>query len=524
MRNRQKKYLGTKQFTLLTIFMAAIGFSFVWLPPFPPSQPETATWLVLGDTFISYSTFDASSFKKKVQEKANINLKYQDEFDLKERSRRLSEGNAELILMSLNQFLKQQPQGKIVGLIDLSMGADALVLNTPKYPSLKSLEDLQELQEKQPNWREEFAYAVVPYSPSDFLLQEVNRKFNKFDLLSFKKLDDIEDSRNAWKDLQREEKNVVLAVLWEPFLTQATEKGYTIAFSSREVPIEMVRVIVASDKVLKNQPEAISDFLETYYVHIMSGIVESQLMQDQIFEEVELSMDMAEEIRRRIHFFSPIEVESWFNEGKFKELIEKIEKIKNAEKTTEIPEKRTEIFTVQYLKKAITRARELCEIVKKEEICKGTTILENPSPPVNPNSSISPSPLINSNPSPSPTLPSRESLNSLTVEPLYFEQDSSELTSRHKQSLNQLADKIKKLDPEQTLIVQVTGHSSDSGDEELNQSLSEQRAQAVRDYLKKGGVKNKINFDGKGVSELLPGIHEDDPKHQRAEITFSQSK
>ena len=54
-----------------------------------------------------------------------------------------------LIVTSLDQYLTHQPQGKIVALIDRTVGADAVVLNSERYPQLKSLIDLDKLVKEQ---------------------------------------------------------------------------------------------------------------------------------------------------------------------------------------------------------------------------------------------------------------------------------------------------------------------------------------------------------------------------------------
>lgn len=101
-----------------------------------------------------------------------------------------------------------------------------------------------------------------------------------------------------------------------------------------------------------------------------------------------------------------------------------------------------------------------------------------------------------------------------------FTDGSAALKGQNKETLNYLAEIIKQFEPQQPIVVQVTGHASRYGSEEFNHRLSQERANVVRDYLKSRGVTHQIDAEGKGSSQLLPGIRPDDARHQRAEIFF----
>ncbi|MEM6519344.1 MAG: hypothetical protein AAF722_08440, partial [Cyanobacteria bacterium P01_C01_bin.70] len=107
-----------------------------------PQSDRTLT--LLGDTFSGYSTFRNETFQSTLAE-TGLTLTYSDEFDQAKRAQELTAGQADIIVTTLDQYLQQQPAGTIVGLIDRTIGADAVVLNTPKYGSLKSLNDLAPL-------------------------------------------------------------------------------------------------------------------------------------------------------------------------------------------------------------------------------------------------------------------------------------------------------------------------------------------------------------------------------------------
>jgi OmpA-OmpF porin, OOP family len=159
---------------------------------------------VLGDTFSGYSTLRASPFADKVT-KANLGIRYQDEFDQKARAEALG-GKADIIVTSLDQYLKHQPQGKIVGLIDKTVGADAVVLNTKKYPALKSLDDIAKVR-SQASDPLKLVYSAG--TPSEYLAKLLDLKFDGFSLSDFEVVE-VEESTQAYERLNSDAQVAVL--------------------------------------------------------------------------------------------------------------------------------------------------------------------------------------------------------------------------------------------------------------------------------------------------------------------------
>ncbi|MCM0593503.1 MAG: OmpA family protein [Gloeotrichia echinulata DEX184] len=61
-------------------------------------------------------------------------------------------------------------------------------------------------------------------------------------------------------------------------------------------------------------------------------------------------------------------------------------------------------------------------------------------------------------------------------------------------------------------------HTSKFGDADFNQTVSQQRAEAVAKYLRDRSVKLKIEAVGKGGQQPLPNIDPEDKRNQRTEI------
>jgi outer membrane protein OmpA-like peptidoglycan-associated protein len=85
-------------------------------------------------------------------------------------------------------------------------------------------------------------------------------------------------------------------------------------------------------------------------------------------------------------------------------------------------------------------------------------------------------------------------------EKLYFAWDAATL---QEESYPVLDEVVEALNENKSFRVQVEGHSSSDGSDDHNQKLSEQRAQAVLDYLVAHGV-DKQRLDSKGFSSSVP--------------------
>jgi peptidoglycan-associated lipoprotein len=88
----------------------------------------------------------------------------------------------------------------------------------------------------------------------------------------------------------------------------------------------------------------------------------------------------------------------------------------------------------------------------------------------------------------------------IRIDNINYELGKWELLPQAKTSLEKLVD-ILKLNPE--AVVEISAHTDDTGDDRLNQELSEKRAASVVDYLQTRGIAAK-NLKARGYGETLP--------------------
>lgn len=468
-------------------------------------RAATGQLTLLGDTFSGYSTFRHTEFQQALKQ-TGISLRYEDVFNQAKRAELLNQGKADLLVTTLDQFLQHQPQGKIVGLIDRTVGADAVVLNTKKYPNLKSLLDLNKLVQQTRSRNQQLSITFAGDTPSEYLTLVLSTKFEAFDLLNFQ-ANRVADAADAWKLLQNPNQNIAIAVLWEPYVTQARQQGYTVVLSSKDAPQAIVDVIVASNRLLQSQPEKISDFLATYYSRIDSYSLDASQFRNQIAKDGNLSPSSATTILQGIDFFTAVEAENWLVDGVLAKRISSTAAVLTlAGRLKQVPQSPNNLYISQFLAKPANNTQRLISLARADnpELARR---LAGEVKAVTPNRQVN-----------DKQIKTAPDIGNLKVRgEVKFAPASAQLTAEGKQTLNQLAKEIAEFS-EKTVAVRVIGHTSSTGEPLFNQILSRQRAQVVADYLRSRGLKHKILAEGRGSRQPLPGIPPNQHSNQRTEI------
>ena len=460
---------------------------------------------LLGDTFSGYSTFRSEDFRS-VLEETGISLVYADEFDQTLRAQKLNQGDADLMVTTLDQFLKQQPDGKIVGLLDRTVGADAVVLNTQKYPGLESLLDLKPLLQASKAKGEKLSIAYAGDTPSEYLALVLDTQFDTFNLSDFE-LRPVADASEAWQLMQSSTENVAIAVLWEPYVAQARQKGYSVVLSSQDAPNAIVDVLVASDTLIETNPEVIASLLEKYYRRIDSNARDATQLQTQVAEDANLAVGDAASIINGINFFSASEAKNWFNDGTLKRRIEATAAVLALSNQLDaVPEKPASLYAGDFVTEAANNTQALIDLIRADNPTLADK-LAGKKPVVTAATPVS-----------AAQIQSAPDIGNVQLRgQVSFTSGSAELTPEGRQTLGQLASELKEFNGE-TVAVRVIGHTSKTGDAAVNLTLSQQRATVVANQLKADGVGLNIVPEGKGFGEPLGAIAPTDARQQRTEI------
>jgi outer membrane protein OmpA-like peptidoglycan-associated protein/ABC-type nitrate/sulfonate/bicarbonate transport system substrate-binding protein len=469
----------------------------------------TSELRVMGNAFSGYSTVRSQDFSEALK-KDGFTLHYENELDFSKLAERLNKGEADIVLTTLDQLLKYKTEGKIVGIVDTTVGADAVVLNTKKYPNLKSLVDLSQLVQQAREKGEQLGIAFAGDTPSEYLAMLLSSKFQAFQLSDFQ-ISKVPDAADAWKMLQDPNQNVAVAVIWEPYVSQARQNGYTVVLSSKDAPGAILDVIVASDRTLQSQPEKISQFLTNYYRFIDAGVRNPSQLQVQVAEDGKLSPADAAAVVQGIDFFTSVESQEWLKNGSLEKRINSTAAVLTlAGQRQHVPQNSSLLYTSELITNAADNTKNLINVVRTDnpELAKKLEGKQELAA----NANVNPNEIQNA-----------PDIGNLQVEEVKFETDASRMTNASKQTLNKLAEHIAEFN-EQTVAVRVIGHTSGTGNPQLNQSLSQERAQVVADFLRQRGLKHKIVAEGKGSSQPIPSIPVEDRRNQRTEIRLVRLK
>ncbi|NEQ53803.1 MAG: OmpA family protein, partial [Leptolyngbya sp. SIO3F4] len=456
--------------------------------------------VILGDTFSGYSTFRSPEFNDELEE-TGISLSFENEFDQAERAARLEKGSADLIVTTLDQYLKHKPDGKIVGLIDRTVGADAVVLNTPQYPTLKSLNDLSQLTAQ----GQSLSLAYAADTPSEYLAQVLDIRFDGFNLSDFNQIK-VAEASEAWNELQNSNQNIAVAVLWEPFVSQAREQGHTVVLSSEDAPNAILDVIVASDKFILQEEEQLTDFLTTYYRRMDQSARDDSQLKALIQTDGNLSDSQAGLVLNGIDFFTSVEAGRWMGDGTLAKRIDATAAVLVL--SGQLPQVpiANELYNERFISEAVANTESLIQLVQADdpELAKFLTGEANPN---DTQAQLTPEAIQEAQP-----------IGNLEVRgEVKFGAGSANIAAEGQQTLTQLAAEINEFNTE-TVAIRVIGHTSQTGAADLNQRLSQQRAEAVVNYLKSQSVAHNIVAEGKGFSEPLPGVPANAAQNQRTEI------
>jgi hypothetical protein len=274
-----------------------------------PAHPDD-TLVIEGDAWSGYAVFR----DPQLMENSPYEAIYVDQPCQAARAADVTSGEADVAVTSLDQYLLHQPQGTLVGVIDQSRGADALVLGTVANEGFDSIDDIPALVEDMADDGDKPVLAYTGNSPSEMLLNELANTTGQLRLTDFD-LVPVDQSATAYEMLVADEAQ--LAVLWEPDTSRAAAAGYTVTLSSADVPESIVDVIVASDRLIERDPEAVVAVLTAYYHRIDAYMVRPAALERFLAEDAAIDDAEAASIVAGIKLYGTIDADAFMNQQVF---------------------------------------------------------------------------------------------------------------------------------------------------------------------------------------------------------------
>lgn len=210
------------------------------------------------DNWVGYFPLCSKVMKQRLYQQGYALECSDDRADYRKRMEALAKGKLDLAVGTVDAFIVNGAPvnypGVIVAVLDESKGGDAMLAWQDKIGSL------DELRRKT-----EFKIAFTPDSPSDQLLKSIAVHF---DLPRLKKRQGWPVYANGSEDALRRllAKEVDAAVLWQPDVSRALqENGITLLLSTDHTRQLIVDVLIAGKDAVRERPEMLNVLLSEYF-------------------------------------------------------------------------------------------------------------------------------------------------------------------------------------------------------------------------------------------------------------------
>ncbi len=243
-----------------------------------------------GDGYLGYWFITSPEMRKQAAQRG-IGIQFTDDGGAyAERLEKFAAGEYDAIVLPVNSYLqhgaKVQFPGVIVASIAESKGADGIVGFVDALPTGK----LEELNDA------DLEIVYTSASPSEFLLDLTIADFDLDELAGGSRWRvEAESSSDVYKRAKNNQGDVF--VLWAPDLSRALSlPGMTPVWGSDRFSGYIVDVFVFRREFLKDQGEAVVEFLRTYF-RVLTTYANNR---DKLVKEIRRSTDLDEEAIREM--------------------------------------------------------------------------------------------------------------------------------------------------------------------------------------------------------------------------------
>ncbi len=436
------------------------------------AQEFTHNITVLGDEWLGYMVFRSRAFQEALAAEG-IGITFRVEHSFEERFRQLASGEADLVLATADSYLANGAQTRYPGVISLvideSFGGDALIARE----GITTIDDLN---------APEIQGALVGHSPSEFLLKSQIAHF-QLDALaprlpSFRR-DTAED---AYRALTSGE--VDFAVLWEPYRSRALQNRATCLIDTAQARDLIVDVAVASRVLAAQQPDLLESILTCY----LRTLTDLQSDPDRLLQQATIDsgepQPVAQQMLQGIRFTDyASNTGAWLGgEHKMEQTLTSLSRILQASGD----------LTTAPVPASLLHSAALTRIAQDRALV--STLQRGASASLGhyfrPLSDASWAQL------------SQHVTGTLLNQPIEFAAGSSEIDPAFQQALLRATAKLQHY-PYHRLLVQA--HVSPGGGPEVEQQLSQQRADIIRTYLLRNTdlVSERIHAVGLGATQAV---------------------
>ena len=259
------------------------------------------------DNWIGYFPLRAPEIKAAMRRSGWQLVVEDDNADYRQRMARLKNGEIDMAVATVDSFLLNAKAvdfpGTIVAVIDESKGGDAIVARRDVVDTISRIKGKAGLR-----------VAFTPDSPSHHLLKAAVDHFSVPELLPAAAPERIETngSQEALKKLLAGKAD--LAVLWEPDVSRAlAQPGVVKVLGTEDTERLIVDILVAGRKFAGKNPEAIGHLLRNYFEVLKQYRKDPNLLKAHIRRETGLGADAVDAMLRGVSWVNFNQnCETWF--------------------------------------------------------------------------------------------------------------------------------------------------------------------------------------------------------------------
>lgn len=459
------------------------------------ARATKGTIMLAMDNWVGYQPLCSQQMKSRMRQAGYILECVNDDANYPERMKSLRKEKYQFAVATVDSYLLNGAEegfpGVITAVIDESFGGDAILAWKDQFENLDSLKQAQNLK-----------VALTPDSPSEHLAKAAAVHF---DIPALKQKDrawqvPTDGSEEAYSKLINKETPV--AVLWEPDVSRAIEKGngQIVKLLGTDVTAKLVvDILLANRDYAQENPDAVKTLLNNYFLTLKYFRDNPKELKDELKKITELSGDQVDAMLKGVKWVSLTDnAQQWFGVSSFGTMPEEglIETIEGAIRilvgsgdfsSSPLPDHNPyRITNSQFITDLFEGNMGAGQFTTPGKITLATTARDQSF------ASLSDA-----------QWDRLREVGTLQVRPILFQSGTSSLSYEGKLELDKAAQSLTHY-PNFRLLIK--GHTSTRGDKTANKALSADRAEAVRRYLTitHGLEKNRTKAVGYGGENPLP--------------------
>lgn len=460
---------------IIVIILSVVGiFAYKFISPYfikkqafqtSDAKDTKGTIRIALDSWIGYFVIQSPVFKKLMRDsKYSIEI-IDDDANYAERMNKLKSGKIDIAVATIDSYLlngvKENFPATIIALIDESKGGDAIVAWESKIDKIEKLKTITD-----------YKIAFTPDSPSEHLLKSIGVHFDIPLLLdkngSWKVK--TKGAKDAYKKLIN--KKVDVAVLWEPHVTDAVSKdGIIKILGSEDTEKLIVDILLVNRMYAKKNFDIVTILLSNYFKALEIYNSDKDKLKQDIVKTTNSTLKNVNTMLKGVEWIDLADNAKWFGfieekQYKEKELVEAIEStidilIQNQDFVNN-PLPNNDVNTIinsGFIKNLINSNGNEIDYSDTEQINSLSKKFSRLS---------------------EEEWNKLKEIGILKVRPINFMSGTSKLIAEGKLQIDEI---IENLEHYPNFRILIKGHTGITGDKQANMILSQERANAVANYI-----------------------------------------